>query len=693
MFLTTAYNHYSLIIIGLITKEAKYPRQWTEAKRELVNGRESKTKFENKMNKKLMPGEKRSLKSLRDARSVKFLGCIEYIKYCAKIFADTCPTDSNISFLPYENPPQFYKEYVNFHDTFGLGPNTLAKSDTFKKALDSLYDSIRLVHSKGSFPTCDVCNNANDMLRSPKVSFNPEFRDIVMKFKRAHLMRQMEERAYMERNINRAKTEVVGHQPQVAHLLCDAISSWRGNTPKVGGGQYRHSKSDQNFVENRVMAVEMVCGPINCVRLYHSNNLVSSGANYMITVLKQALEDLAEMCHERGFMLPPELILNFDNCGENKNQFMFAYCSVLVELCLFKVIQVNFLIVGHTHCSVDRMFGTFSDRINACKFIASPHALRHLLATSIVDRQVFNREIISVYDWKLFLQPYINPKIKYYGIPHNFRISLLFHKAVFQYRLYSTYQWLPIRPWKQAESQGELDSSEVFEVQLKQFYVVGDEETLLKSIGADSNSTNTLINDPQRLKVISTYSEHKDLLTMLESNAIHQQIQRHQDECDGFCDIEGRARYKTRALEGRAMLLEIIKKRNTDQAGYMWWLIEPKDLPPYTHSTPELIYTRDMVQSVALSASKSTLADEIVDISLDEALQTARHGAVAKSKIKKAMLLNLRNKASIITTASRSFLKNAQPAVSGGSGKFILDTDLGNYSFAVPSIINIHRMK
>ena len=63
------------------------------------------------------------------------------------------------------------------------------------------------------------------------------------------------------------------------------------------------------------MTVEMVCEPINCVRLYHSNILVSSGA---IKALKKALEHLARMCFDEGFALPPELILNFDNCGENK---------------------------------------------------------------------------------------------------------------------------------------------------------------------------------------------------------------------------------------------------------------------------------------------------------------------------------------------------------------------------------------
>ena len=67
----------------------------------------------------------------------------------------------------------------------------------------------------------------------PKVSFNPEFRDIVMKFKRAHRMRQIGERVYMEKNIHRAESEVKGHQPQLVHLLCDAISSWRCNTLKL----------------------------------------------------------------------------------------------------------------------------------------------------------------------------------------------------------------------------------------------------------------------------------------------------------------------------------------------------------------------------------------------------------------------------------------------------------------------------
>ena len=45
-------------------------------------------------------------------------------------------------------------------------------------------------------------------------------------------------------NIGRARSEVVGGQPQFAHILADAMSQWRGNTPKIGGGDFRHSKND-----------------------------------------------------------------------------------------------------------------------------------------------------------------------------------------------------------------------------------------------------------------------------------------------------------------------------------------------------------------------------------------------------------------------------------------------------------------
>ena len=48
--------------------------------------------------------------------------------------------------------------------------------------------------------------------------------------------------------------------------------------------------------------------------------------------------------------LPEVLYLQVDNtCHENKNQVVFGYLNMLVELRVFEKVKVGFLLVGHTH--------------------------------------------------------------------------------------------------------------------------------------------------------------------------------------------------------------------------------------------------------------------------------------------------------------------------------------------------------
>ena len=59
--------------------------------------------------------------------------------------------------------------------------------------------------------------------------------------------------------------------------------------------------------------------------------------------------------------LPEVLYLQMDNCArENKNKCFFSFCSLLVELSIFRMIKVSFLMVGHTHDDVDQMFSRYS---------------------------------------------------------------------------------------------------------------------------------------------------------------------------------------------------------------------------------------------------------------------------------------------------------------------------------------------
>ncbi|KAK3754649.1 hypothetical protein QZH41_010707, partial [Actinostola sp. cb2023] len=80
----------------------------------------------------------------------------------------------------------------------------------------------------------------------------------------------------------------------------------------------------------------------------------SHDSNMTANVLLQALWIHREL-------LPNTLYIQMDNtCKENKNQYVFAFLSYLVETKIFDKIEASFLPVGHTHIDVDQMFSRLS---------------------------------------------------------------------------------------------------------------------------------------------------------------------------------------------------------------------------------------------------------------------------------------------------------------------------------------------
>ena len=56
------------------------------------------------------------------------------------------------------------------------------------------------------------------------------------------------------------------------------------------------------------------------------------------------------------------------------------YCATLVEYDYYTDLRVCFLIVGHTHSSIDQYFSVFSKKITKSAFICSPLAMKYLLS-------------------------------------------------------------------------------------------------------------------------------------------------------------------------------------------------------------------------------------------------------------------------------------------------------------------------
>jgi len=156
-------------------------------------------------------------------------------------------------------------------------------------------------------------------------------------------------------------------------IYSDGMTVYRGNTPKFG--KLRHSKGVQHLT-NRVIGVEIVCGPVNGVFLYHTDSLVGGGANILIEVTRQAMIDLAEILKTKfNKQMPSKMIFQFDNCGENKNKYMLTYFSMLVETGTLDQVEVNFSIVEHTYTSLDQYFSVLSSAIAKTDFIGSPLSL------------------------------------------------------------------------------------------------------------------------------------------------------------------------------------------------------------------------------------------------------------------------------------------------------------------------------
>ena len=87
--------------------------------------------------------------------------------------------------------------------------------------------------------------------------------------------------------------------------------------------------------------------------VYTMSDKWKSDSNVTIEVLQRVLTAIEQM---RGG-LPGTLNVQMDNCTrENKNQWVLAYLSWLVQRGVFHTIELSFLPVGHTHEDIDQLF-------------------------------------------------------------------------------------------------------------------------------------------------------------------------------------------------------------------------------------------------------------------------------------------------------------------------------------------------
>lgn len=318
---------------------------------------------------------------------------------------------------------RYYKSDPIFYDS-ELKP---VSERTFRRAVRDV-TNIVFHRKKGQFSVCEICLVGLDLLCKSKDKVQ---RELITKYRNKHLVVQQDQRDAMDRTIEECKELDINGNPIKAFILSDAISNRRGDTPifrSTLGRQKYKTDDTKAHIGDRMFGCLVVCGNINAYFLFHCHDFVGGGANIAIEITRLTLLKLAELLAELGQQFPKYLALQGDNCGENKNKFMFAYLSLLVELSIFDQIRFSFLIVGHTHCIIDQYFSVITNLLEACYFIGTPLAIEELLATrtqgSTFSNPRYQTHIHGIPDFKTAFAGAINNDIKYYQVP-KFKLNII----------------------------------------------------------------------------------------------------------------------------------------------------------------------------------------------------------------------------------------------------------------------------
>ena len=115
----------------------------------------------------------------------QFESCQTFITWFGKNNGSTSPNEGeeDLCVLPFEKLAQLYEEYRFQCEKESESP---ASKSTFGRAYSALRKEnvVRFSRGKGTFPTCDICNNANDLLANArKDKMANKVRDLIVKLK------------------------------------------------------------------------------------------------------------------------------------------------------------------------------------------------------------------------------------------------------------------------------------------------------------------------------------------------------------------------------------------------------------------------------------------------------------------------------------------------------------------------------
>lgn len=195
-------------------------------------------------------------------------------------------------------------------------------------------------------------------------------------------------------------------------IIIDGCDQKKTQLPSFRFRSKEGEKYERYAIAHKLVGA-IVHGIPNRVHTYFvpANSAKVKGSNLTIEVLQRTLWKEQERRKAIGAMWPEVLYLQLDNTtSENKNKYVFAYLSSLIQKGVFREIHVNFLPVGHTHEDIDQFFSQFAHRMRAVDCFTYEDAVKVLQKCHDPTHQVLEETdyLFALHEWRSWISQDLN---------------------------------------------------------------------------------------------------------------------------------------------------------------------------------------------------------------------------------------------------------------------------------------------
>ena len=296
---------------------------------------------------------------------------------------------------------------------------------SFWRQWDSRWKRLIRFRKQTQHAQCGICFRCTSFLQRTNATIE-EKRKVAHEW-RLHLMCQYKDRLiywhlrFTSRNLREAL---------ILTIIIDSMDKTKSSWPQW---PFRLPKQLDNFRRPKlVVTASLAHGFCGCIFVSHDEQ-TPHGASGFCEVLSRTLDKVSEICAQRRWRFPTQLVVQVDNTtGQAKNSETLVFLSTLVGTGHFVSAVENVLLVGHTHEDVDLLFGCIYSKVLRRFHFAVPSELVLQLQLALSSQFQSKGELLyvemltHVYDFGSWLSPLgvslsgaFNPR-QGVDVPHSF---------------------------------------------------------------------------------------------------------------------------------------------------------------------------------------------------------------------------------------------------------------------------------